>query len=98
MSRKDKSGTAKPRVTEDRNKKEDSIWRSAEASLQGEIVREKIKLRALERTVSAIETGISTLRCELNSQKDMTRIYSLKISASVAALANMLAACASVTS
>jgi hypothetical protein len=30
-------------------------------------VQEKIKLRALERTVSEIEVGLATLRRELNS-------------------------------
>jgi hypothetical protein len=55
------------RTAEEKNQDEDSIWRSAEASLQAEVVQEKIKLRALERTVSEIETGIATLRRELNS-------------------------------
>jgi len=55
------------RSAEDKNKEEDSIWRSAEASLQVDIVQEKIKLRGLERTVSEIETGIATLHRELNS-------------------------------
>ena len=49
------------------NKRDTSLWRSAEASLLAEIVQEKIKLRGLERTVSEIETGIATLRRELNS-------------------------------
>ncbi len=35
--------------------------------LYAEIVQEKIKLHALERTVSEIETGIATLRRELVS-------------------------------
>lgn len=55
------------REAEDKNKDEDSMWRSAEASLQAEIVQEKIKLFGLERTVSEIETGIAALRRELNS-------------------------------
>ncbi len=55
------------RAAEDKNKDEDSLWRSAEASLQAEIVQEKIKLQGLERTVSEIESGIATLRRELNS-------------------------------
>ena len=55
------------RTAEDKNKDKDSLKRSAEASLQAEIVQEKIKLQALERTVSEIETGIATLRRELNS-------------------------------
>lgn len=55
------------RTAEDKNRNEESMWRSAEASLQGDIVQEKIKLRALERTVSEIKIGISTLRRELNS-------------------------------
>ncbi len=55
------------RIAEEKNKDEDSVWRSAEASLQADIVQEKVKLRALERTVSEIESGIATLRRELNS-------------------------------
>lgn len=55
------------RTAEEKNRDEESIWRSAEASLQADIVAEKIKLRGLERTVSEIETGIATLRRELNS-------------------------------
>ncbi len=55
------------RAAEDKNKDKDSIWRSAEASLQAEIVQEKIKLRGLERTISEIETGIAALSRELNS-------------------------------
>lgn len=54
------------RAAEDKNRKKESVWRSAEASLQAEIVQEKIKLRGLERTVSEIEIGIATLRRELN--------------------------------
>jgi len=46
---------------------EESIWRSQEAALQGEIIQEKIKLHALERTVTEIKTGIETLRRELVS-------------------------------
>lgn len=55
------------KAAEEDNKRDTSLWRSAEASLQAEIVQEKIKLRALERTVSEIETGIATLRRELTS-------------------------------
>ncbi|ABI76632.1 hypothetical protein HNE_2453 [Hyphomonas neptunium ATCC 15444] len=55
------------RAAEEKNNEEQSVWRSSEASLQVEIVQEKIKLQALERTVSEIETGIATLRRELNS-------------------------------
>jgi hypothetical protein len=55
------------RTAEDKNKDKESLKRSAEASLQADIVQEKIKLQALERTVSEIETGIATLRRELNS-------------------------------
>lgn len=55
------------RAAEEDNKEEASMWRSAEASLQAEVVQEKIKLHALERTVSEIEAGIATLRRELNS-------------------------------
>jgi septal ring factor EnvC (AmiA/AmiB activator) len=55
------------RVAEEKNREEESMWRSAEASLQAEIVQEKIKLRGLERTVSEIETGIATLRREIIS-------------------------------
>jgi len=55
------------RTAEAKNKEKESVWRSAEASLQAVIVQEKIKLHALERTVSEIETGITTLRRELNS-------------------------------
>jgi hypothetical protein len=55
------------RAAEDKNRKEESLWRSEEASLHAEIVQEKIKLHGLGRTVSEIETGIATLRRELNS-------------------------------
>jgi len=55
------------RAAEDKNRDEESLWRSEEASLHADIVQEKIKLRGLERTVSEIETGIETLRRELNS-------------------------------
>lgn len=54
------------RADEDRRRTEASMWRSAEASLQAEIVQEKIKLHGLERTVAEIETGIAALRRELN--------------------------------
>lgn len=55
------------KAAEDKKQREDSLWRSSEAALSAEIVQEKIKLRGLERTVSEIETGIATLRRELNS-------------------------------
>ena len=55
------------RTAEDKNRHEESLWRSEEASLHADIVQEKIKLRGLERTVSEVETGIATLRRELNS-------------------------------
>lgn len=55
------------RVAEKKNRSEESIWRSEEASLHADIVQEKIKLRGVERTVSEIETGIATLRRELTS-------------------------------
>ena len=55
------------RTAEGKNRDEESFWRSEEASLHADIVQEKIKLRGLERTVSEIETGIATLRRELNS-------------------------------
>jgi hypothetical protein len=58
---------AEARTAEDKNRDEESLWRSEEASLLADIVQEKIKLRGLERTVSEIETGIATLRRELNS-------------------------------
>jgi len=55
------------RTAEDKNRREESMWRSEEASLHADIVQDKIKLRGLQRTVSEIETGIETLRRELNS-------------------------------
>jgi hypothetical protein len=55
------------RAAEDKNRDEESLWRSEEALLHADIVQEKIKLRGLERTVSEIETGIETLRRELKS-------------------------------
>jgi hypothetical protein len=55
------------KAAEARNKREESMWRSDEAAVQADIVQEKIKLRALDRTVSEIETGIETLRRELKS-------------------------------
>jgi hypothetical protein len=55
------------RTAEDKNRDEESLWRSEEASVQADIVQEKIKLRALERTVAEVEAGIATLRRELNS-------------------------------
>jgi uncharacterized protein YlxW (UPF0749 family) len=55
------------KAAEDRNRGEESLWRSEEASVQANIVQEKIKLRGLERTVSEIEAGLSTLRRETNS-------------------------------
>jgi hypothetical protein len=58
---------AEARVAEGKNRDEESLWRSEEALLHADIVQEKIKLRGLERTVAEIETGIATLRRELNS-------------------------------
>lgn len=55
------------RKAEDEGDEDETVQRAAEASLQASIVQEMIKLRALERTVSEIETGIETLRRELNS-------------------------------
>ena len=55
------------RTAEARNRDEESLWRSEEALLHAEIVQEQIKLGALARTVSEIETGIATLRRELVS-------------------------------
>ena len=55
------------RTAEGKNRREESIWRSEEAQLHADVVQENIKLRALERTVSEIETGVETLRRELNS-------------------------------
>lgn len=55
------------KAAEDKNDRDDSMHRSSEAALNVEIVQERIKLRGLERTVSEIETGIATLRRELNS-------------------------------
>jgi hypothetical protein len=55
------------KAAEAKNKREESLWRSDEAAVQADIVQEKIKLRALDRTVSEIETGIETLRRELKS-------------------------------
>lgn len=55
------------RNAEDKNRDEESFRRSEEASVQADIVQENIKLHALQRTVSEIETGIATLRRELNS-------------------------------
>ena len=55
------------RTAEDKNRDEDSMWRSEEAMVQADIVQEKIKLQALQRTVLEIETGIATLRREMKS-------------------------------
>ncbi len=55
------------RAAEDKNHDEESVWRSDEAMLHADIVQENIKLRGLQRTVSEVETGIETLRRELNS-------------------------------
>lgn len=55
------------RAAEEKNRDKESLWRSSEASVQADIVQEKIKLSGLQRTVSEIETGIATLRRELNS-------------------------------
>lgn len=55
------------RVSEEKNRDEETLWRSDEALLHTQIVQEKIKLHGLERTVSEIETGIATLRREIIS-------------------------------
>lgn len=55
------------RAAESQNKREESMWRSTEAMLHAEIVQENIKLHGLQRTVTEIETGVATLRRELNS-------------------------------
>jgi predicted phage-related endonuclease len=55
------------RAAEAKNNDDESLRRSNEAMLLGEIVQEKIKLRGLQRTVTEIETGIATLRRELVS-------------------------------
>lgn len=55
------------RAAEEKSRHEESVWRSDEASLSADIVQEKIKLHGLNRTVSEIQTGIETLRRELNS-------------------------------
>jgi hypothetical protein len=55
------------RAAEAKNRDEESLWRSEEASLHADIIQEQIKLRGLSRTVSEIETGIETLRRELIS-------------------------------
>lgn len=55
------------RAAEDKNRREESVWRSEEALLHADIVQENIKLHGLKRTVSEIETGVETLRRELNS-------------------------------
>lgn len=53
------------RIADEKNREEETLWRSGEAVIQAEIVQEKIKLRGLDRTVFEIETGLSTLRREL---------------------------------
>jgi hypothetical protein len=63
--------TAQVRLTEaktaeDKGRNQESLWRSEEAAVSADIVQEDIKLRALQRTVSEIETGIATLRREIN--------------------------------
>jgi hypothetical protein len=55
------------RAAEDKNRHGESVWRSDESMVLADLVQEKIKLRGLERTVSEIETGIATLRREINS-------------------------------
>lgn len=55
------------RAAEAKNHDEESLWRSDEAMLHADIVQENIKLHGLQRTVSEIETGVQTLRRELNS-------------------------------
>jgi len=55
------------RAAEDKNRDEESMWRSEEALLHAEIVQEHIKLRGINRTVAEIEKGIETLRRELVS-------------------------------
>jgi hypothetical protein len=55
------------RAAEDKNRDEESMWRSEEALLHAEIVQEQIKLRGINRTVAEIEKGIETLRRELVS-------------------------------
>lgn len=55
------------KLADSKNRDEETLWRSAEAELQAQIVQEKIKLRGLERTVAEIETGLAALRLELNS-------------------------------
>jgi hypothetical protein len=55
------------RVAEGKNRDQESLMRSEESLLHTEITQEKIKLRGLDRTVTEIETGIATLRRELNS-------------------------------
>ena len=55
------------RDAEKRNDREEAMWRSEEAMLHADIVQENIKLHGLQRTVSEIQTGVETLRRELNS-------------------------------
>lgn len=55
------------RTAEGKNRREESLQRSEEAMLHADIVQENIKLHGLARTVSEIETGLATLRRELNS-------------------------------
>jgi hypothetical protein len=54
------------KTAEDKGRNQESLWRSEEAAVSADIVQEDIKLRALQRTVSEIETGIATLRREIN--------------------------------
>lgn len=60
------------RLAEEKNRDEESLRRSEEASLHAEIVQEQIKLSGLDRTVSEIERGIETLRRELVSQESLS--------------------------
>lgn len=55
------------RAAETKNRRDESLQRSDEAMLHADIVQENIKLHGLQRTVSEIETGLETLRRELNS-------------------------------
>ncbi len=80
------------RVAEDKNRKEESLRRSEEASIHAEIVQEKIKLHGLGRTVSEIETGIATLRREINSQKEFD-MKTCQSAAATAALSLALGGC-----
>jgi hypothetical protein len=54
------------KTAEDKGRNQESLWRSEEATVSADIVQEDIKLRGLQRTVSEIESGIATLRREIN--------------------------------